>query len=225
MKYFWLLFLLSNAVAAAQNEIYSETEVNPYKEEFLLDFENAVHGGFGAPVLKITSIQGAPAIMIGGRGAWIINHEFALGAGVYTSVFSDVETEYIDPATGKCPMFNLTNIGLEFEYSHNPMKSIHFNFLLFFGAGSISFFSNYDSDLSNTTQNSDVPDYGVDWFFVFEPQISAEINLLKWMRIAVYGGYRLADGVNYIFKNDGQSFTNSDVTGPVASLTFKFGKF
>jgi hypothetical protein len=40
-------------------------------------------GGFGGPVLKVTSINGENAVMIGGRGGWIINHSLVLGGGGY----------------------------------------------------------------------------------------------------------------------------------------------
>jgi hypothetical protein len=46
-------------------------------------------GGFGGPVLKVTSINGENAVLVGGRGGWIINHSFVLAAGVsyrYVSV-------------------------------------------------------------------------------------------------------------------------------------------
>ena len=38
-------------------------------------------GGFGAPVWKITQINGETAMLTGGRGGWIINHTFVIGGG------------------------------------------------------------------------------------------------------------------------------------------------
>jgi len=40
-----------------------------------------VHGGFGGPVLKASTVNGSPALFVGGRGGWIINHSFILGGG------------------------------------------------------------------------------------------------------------------------------------------------
>ena len=41
------------------------------------------HGGYGGPVLKVTQINGDTGLMVGGRGGWIINDTFCLGAGGY----------------------------------------------------------------------------------------------------------------------------------------------
>jgi hypothetical protein len=44
---------------------------------------NVEHGGFGGPVVKFTQIKDEFGVLVGGRGGWIINHSFVLGAGGY----------------------------------------------------------------------------------------------------------------------------------------------
>ena len=39
------------------------------------------HGGFGGPVVKFTEIDGQFGVLVGGRGGWIINDSFVIGAG------------------------------------------------------------------------------------------------------------------------------------------------
>ncbi len=40
-------------------------------------------GGFGGPVVKMTSLNGQDGILVGGRGGWILNHSFIIGGGGY----------------------------------------------------------------------------------------------------------------------------------------------
>ena len=53
------------------------------QEETLMGSGEIASGGFGAPVVKFTEITGDPAVLVGGRGGWIVNHTFVLGAGGY----------------------------------------------------------------------------------------------------------------------------------------------
>ena len=53
------------------------------QEETLLGSSEVTHGGFGGPVIKYTQIKGEPAVLVGGRGGWIINHTFIIGGGGY----------------------------------------------------------------------------------------------------------------------------------------------
>lgn len=48
------------------------------------------HSGFGGPVVKATRIHDQGALMVGGRGGWIINHTLAIGGGGY-GVVNDVD--------------------------------------------------------------------------------------------------------------------------------------
>jgi hypothetical protein len=48
-------------------------------------------GGFGGPVIKLTRINDQGALMVGGRGGWIINHCLALGGGGY-GIVNDVDS-------------------------------------------------------------------------------------------------------------------------------------
>ncbi|NIN69246.1 MAG: hypothetical protein GTO63_32105, partial [Anaerolineae bacterium] len=41
------------------------------------------HGGFGGPVVKFTEVNNEFGVLVGGRGGWIINDSFVLGAGGY----------------------------------------------------------------------------------------------------------------------------------------------
>ena len=62
--------------------------------------------------------------------------------------------------------------------------------------------------------------YAVDGFFQAQPEVEAEVNVLRFMRVAVGGYYRIAAGVELEGK-----LGNSDVSGPGGLLLVKFGKY
>lgn len=59
-----------------------------------------------------------------------------------------------------------------------------------------------------------------DKILVMTPELGIEVNVVHWMRVAVTGGYRWANGVS---KSTG--LNDSDFSNPVVSLTLRFGNF
>ena len=90
-------------------------------------------GGFGAPVIKVTNINGENAVIAGGRGGWIINHSFVLGGGGYGLVtdvnakVKDLNHQYVEMGYG----------GLEIEYIASSNDMIHLSMGLLVGGGGI----------------------------------------------------------------------------------------
>ena len=78
---FWLLAFLPIGLSAQADQ----TLTGPYIES----------GGFGAPVVKMTSMMDEFAVLLGGRGGWILNRTFVLGGGGYGLV-NDVYTDVLD---------------------------------------------------------------------------------------------------------------------------------
>ncbi len=71
MKYvLFLLFVILTLPAFSQ-------------EQTLIGDGDIESGGFGGPAVKVTSINGETAVLIGGCGGWIINHTFVLGGAGY----------------------------------------------------------------------------------------------------------------------------------------------
>jgi hypothetical protein len=50
---------------------------------------DTAHGGYGGPSATVTTVEGAPALMVGGRGAWLVDHHFSLGGAVNGLLPSD----------------------------------------------------------------------------------------------------------------------------------------
>jgi hypothetical protein len=194
MKKIVLLLLLAFALPALAQE---ETLINGEIES----------GGFGGPGLKITNINGENALMVGGRGGWIINHSFVLGGGGYGLVtnvnakVTDSVHQYIEMGYG----------GVEIEYIPSSNDILHLSVGLLVGGGGIGY-KREDNDVFNASHKNSS-------FFVLEPSVNANLNVTHSFRIAAGVTYRYVSGLKSIVS------TNADLSGPSATLIFKFGKF
>jgi hypothetical protein len=168
------------------------------------DFES---GGFGGPVLKVTTVNGVGAVMVGGRGGWIINHSFVLGGGGY-SLVTNVKAKLTDSAH---QYIELGYGGLDLEYIASSDDLLHLSMGLLIGGGSAGY-KNENSDSFNQH-------HSMDSFFVLEPSVHANLNVTHYFRIAAGVSYRYITGLQSVVA------TNADLSGPSAVLTLKFGKF
>jgi hypothetical protein len=184
------------------------------EEETLIGNGEIAHGGFGGPVIKYTQIKGEPAVLVGGRGGWIVNHSFIFGGGGYGLV-NDIEAN--NPGFGLWgtkPYLNFGYGGVELEYIIQSDRLIHFSVYTLIGAGGISY---RDELLDNDDwEEWDSPS---DAFFVFEPAANVELNIISFLRIDAGVSYRFISGVDF------DDLKESDLAGPSATLTLKFGKF
>jgi hypothetical protein len=130
-------------------------------------------GGFGAPVVKFSQIDGEFALFVGGRGGWIINHTFVLGVGGY-GLANDIDTN----GDGVRDL-ELGYGGLELEYINSSNNLIHFTAYLLVGGGG----------LSGTAGNEEA-------VFVLEPALNGELNVTDYFRLHAGAGYRWVSGVN-----------------------------
>lgn len=192
IKNIFILLLLSSVTIWGQ----AETLVSGKME----------HGGFGAPVIKFTQIDGKFGLLIGGRGGWIMNHKFVLGGGGYGLV-NQVDANYIFEGTLIPLMMGYG--GFEMEYIVSSDKLVHFSIYLLLGGGGLTYKKFHDWDSPHIS----------DSFWIANPAANIEINISSFFRIAAGVGYRFVTGV------DLESLTNSDISGLEGILTFKFGKF
>jgi hypothetical protein len=164
-------------------------------------------GGFGGPVLKITNINGENAVMVGGRGGWIINHTFVLGGGGYGLV-TDVQAKTTDSIH---QYIQLGYGGLEMEFIPASNDLLHLSVGLLVGGGGVGYKPN-DNDGYNSMQKNNA-------FFVLEPSVNINLNVTHYFRIAAGATYRYVSGLKSVVS------TNTDLSGPSAILTLKFGRF
>jgi len=168
-------------------------------------------GGYGGPEIKFGNINGEWEVLVGGRGGWIINHKFVLGgAGYGMATQGETRPGIIFPYLSD--QFELGYGGLLLAYISNSNKIIHLSVETLIGAGGIS----YDFDRRDHLYNDE---FDGDSYFIIEPGVNFEVNVVRLMRLAVGSSYRITAGVDYLGLEDG------DITGPSINLMLKFGKF
>ena len=194
------------------------------------------NGGYGAIMVGYSQIWDKDAILIGARGGWIINHNFALGMGGY-GFMTDPQTDpYIqDAITGQNTKYQITGGygGLLFEPIVGAKMPVHLSFPILIGAGGIAYtkhwentdWDNPDYDYQNTYEDSDA-------FFVLEPGVELEFNMLKFFRIALSASYRYTSNINLSYKDMRDPKPDPNIIGTQDMLrgmnygiALKFGKF
>jgi hypothetical protein len=167
--------------------------------------------GFGGPNLKVTRLNNEWGLMVGGGGAWYINHAFAIGGAGYGLVTNHLAPKVAGMDTAR--YFNFGYGGGTLEYVVMSDDLLHFSVNTLVGAGAVNHrFGHFGIDQRNEWDHGDA-------FFVVEPGVNVEANITKYMRIDVGGSYRWVNGIEL----DGLS--NKDFSGPSANLTLKFGSF
>ncbi len=186
------------------------------QEETLIGKGKITNGGFGGPVVKYTNIKGEPAVLVGGRGGWIINHTFIIGGGGYGLVNNiNANNPFVNYYLDVWPYINFGYGGLELEYIIQSDKLIHYSACTLIGGGGVSYRRSLTED-NNGDYGRNSPN---DAFFVFEPSFNIELNIISFMRVNAGVSYRFISGANF------DDLRNSDLAGPSAILTLKFGKF
>lgn len=165
-----------------------------------------VTGGYGAPELKVSSLAGDAVLLAGGQGGWILGHSVVLGGAGYTTI-----TDVISPGSLQSPMGN-ARLGLGYGGFRMGVilaakSRIHATAGLLLGGG---------------TARSDTRDDSFrrrDSFFVIEPDLEAEANIARHIRLALGATYR------FIGNTEERGFTSTRLSGPAAMLSFRFGEF
>lgn len=180
------------------------------QEQTLFGDEKVEHGGYGAMVAGATSVNNEFAVLMGGRGAWIINHSFAIGFGGY-GLANNIRGN--NPGPFGQPYVSFGYGGLDLEMILNSDDLVHFSIHSLFGGGSVGFRGGLDDD------RFEMDEHDADMFFVLEPGINLDLNVTPWFRASAGVNYRYVSGVA------SGAATNSSLAGSTATLSLRFGKF
>jgi hypothetical protein len=170
-------------------------------------------GGYGGPRVAFSSFNGKDAWLVGGKGGVILNRHFVIGGAGYGIVNSpkfyisdDEPVAYLEGGYG----------GLLLEYIIKPLKVLHLSFPLVVGGGNLMY---SDSPVSMDDHNFNQSILYNSNFFVIEPGAELELNVVRFMRIAIGVSYRYAHNIN--LPNTPSNAFNS-FSGTFA---LKFGRF
>lgn len=195
-----LVFILSAFSMYAQNE----------EEETLFGSGDDVKFGlYAGPEFKLTSFNGELGFMTGGKAGLILDRVFSIGGGGYNIVTNhkvydsdEVDAPWVD--------LDFSYGGIIFEYINDPNKLYHFTGSLLLGAG----YASYSGDVYGFPED-------VDWYrkgatyFVAEPQINVDVNLIKYLRLGVGASYRFAVG------GDLEKTSATDLSGVSLNLSIR----
>lgn len=222
MKLFKGLIIAS--LLALSFSSYSQKDANSEESEngmkYLLEGDFRI-SGFGGVTVDFSTIEGEPAVLVGGGGAALINQKFFIGGygqGIATKherADITINSEYIDDA-----ILQFGHGGIWLGYIIHPAKVLHMNINTKIGAGSLS--------LNESLDEYEMMDsYHEDMVIVLTPSVGVNLNLLKWFRISANAGYRYVGGVgDKTYDNSSELiFDGQDYNAPVFSLSFLFGGF
>jgi hypothetical protein len=216
---FAIMFALFATTLFAQDETGGKNQ----NEEINTLFGNGKKvqiGWFAGPNGGYTRFASSDIALAGLSAGMIINHNFTIGLTGYGVANSHNLTypQFVDTTDVR---LEGGYGGLLLEYTLFPKSLIHVTFPLMIGGGSMAYITDYDQSSDHYDENWDCNNQAVDQdaFFVIEPGVKAEINLLKFMRLGLGVSYRYTPGLELI--NTSSEFINNFTAG--ASL--KFGKF
>lgn len=176
------------------------------------------NGGYGALTTGYSNIDGRDAILMGARGAWLINHKLGIGLAGTGFLTSSKEDALLNDRYQLAGGYG----GLFLEFIVNPNSPVHVSFPLTIGAGGIAYVRkdySFNSDFEALEHDSE-------GFFMVEPGIELELNLLKFMRVAFGASYRYTSDVKLEYTSTNAAIVGTDaLRGFSGGITLKFGKF
>ena len=144
-------------------------------------------GGYIAYEMKFSDFNKEFGLLTGGRLGIIFNSSFAVGLAGYGL---NTNHSVIIPSSD---MLDLNNGygGIFLEYINSPNKLVHFTIHSLIGAGGVKIegktYPTFNKIISRSA------------YFIFEPGISAEVNLLRYLRLGVGASYRLVTGLDNVY--------------------------
>lgn len=204
-----LLFSVASIVRGQENS----------KQEIQTLFSNPdrkiSHGGYGAFTMGYTQIGGIDVLTLGGRAGWLIDHHVTLGISG-TALTSTIYLDRYWP--GDEGYYLVGGYGGFFvEPIIAPFFPVHISLPVMIGGGGLALNSSTWRDYDWEYDYYDPYDY--DYFFVIEPGVEIELNVIKFFRVAFGASYRFTSNLHMA------DVPKDMMNGFNGTVTFKFGVF
>jgi hypothetical protein len=167
------------------------------------------HGAYGGFGMRSAVVAGESALLVGGRAAWLIDHQLALGFAGY-ALASDVPVR----DAGSDKFVEMGYGGFYASYVVLPYSVVHLSLDGLLGAGALTYSRRYYA-----WDGSATVDHSGDAFFVGEVGANLVLNVARFMRVSAGPSWRFVKGAHY------RAIRSDDVDGFGAQLTLDFGKF
>jgi len=207
--------IVLSAFFIAGNAQENQNNQSEYTSIFSKDDGTRVaHGGYGSIGFGYSNIDDKDALLVSLKGAWVIDHKIALGFAA-TGFMNNLDK------TTKITDYYLAGGygGFFFEPIFFSKSPVHFSVPILIGGGGVS---TVPQNYWDGSGNWGPQDYDV--FFVFEPGIEMELNIVRFFRLSLGTSYRFTNGV----------ILNYPLNDPIPTkvldtynfyINLKFGKF
>ena len=170
-------------------------------------------GGYCSFSTGYTNINDLDAVMFGGRFSWMASHSLGIGMGA-TGFMNEYHYE---AAIDKDVFLTGGYGGLYIEPVLFPRLPVHLSFPVLLGIGGISFISVDNEFNENFLEDSKA-------FLLIEPAAEVELNLTRFLRLAVGASYRLPTPFNVGLPGS-YSIDVESLRTPSYTVTLKLGRF
>lgn len=182
------------------------------------------HGGWGALTTHYTRVMDQDALLTGVRGGWIINHRLTIGMaghGLVTNVPNEAYDAHLI-ASGEVlrrrSSLYMGYGGLLIEPVIAYRSPIHITLPVIIGAGGVTYgYSTRVPDDFDPFEGNE--HYDAQAFFVVEPGIELEMNIIPLVRVGIGASYR------YTTDLDLPATPKDALHGINAGLSLKVGRF
>lgn len=213
-----LLFVfLLTIVASGLAPAFAQENGAPQDETLFGNVQSS--GGYGAPTVALTTLNGETAAMVGGQGGWVLNRRFAVGGAARgIAPRPDVALRNRSPSDPESAQIQLGYAGLLFEYIGAPSELLHYGAELVVGGGNVELV-----DGEGFQAGPSVSDESFERSAVFAAELGAraELNVTSFFRVGLSGGYRLVSGADL----DKADVSSGDLSAPYGQLSLRFGSF
>jgi len=151
-------------------------------------------GLYVAPEIQFGSALGTTTPMGGMSVMLVANEKWSFGGS-----FNRVGSPTFSPEVAQGFEIESGYGGLKIEYTPSPRSAYHFSFPLTIGGGMVSIDSN-DNDYEYMKRDSMYQEFddhiGTQRYFVVQPGVQFEINLMKYSKFYIGANYRWATEIN-----------------------------
>ncbi len=177
----------------------------------LIGKDKISHGAYLGLSVGYANLNTRNAVMANAKLAWIIDHHLAFG--ISASGFSEDLWSEINNSTKN--ILNGGYCGLVIEPIIRPAYPIHLSIPVIAGVGGVSMIRDYNWNDYTTYYYGD----DFDAYFIVEPGIEVEANLIKYVRLNLFCSYRITSPV-YLF-----GVKRYPINGISTGIGIKIGKF
>ena len=165
--------------------------------------QRSEYGAFIEPAVKVQSILDQTSFITGARFGFVIHERFSIGGAYYASVNSIPVTK----VNSQDAVVHFNMGGLELETLLLQFDQTRISVSVFAGSGAFYKSASSNSDINFSTDN----------FLAWEPELSSEIEIMRWLRLNLGLGYR------FISYTKGISNSEADcLKGTFAIVAFSF---